>query len=337
MRALVFTGPGHAEVQHVPPPVAADGHVVVEVDRAGVCGTDVELFTGEMSYLRSGVSTYPLRPGHEWAGVVTAVGDGVDDSWLGRRVTGDTMIGCGDCRQCRAGSHHVCQDRHELGVRGGLPGALAEQVAVPARALHHLPASVDGQVGALVEPGGNALRAVRAAALASGDRLLVLGTGTIGLLTAMFARAQGADVHLLGRDPGQLRLAATLGFAGRWTRATLPGALWDAVIDATNAPEMPAMAVNLVEPGRRVVFIGLASTPSVVDSREIAFRDVTAVGILGGSSGLGGAIEAYASGTVNPRPLVAATIGLGEVADALAGARPEGAGPGPKIHVDPRR
>src|SRR5580704_16936668 len=107
MRALVFTGPRRAEVQDVPPPVAAAGQVVVDVDRAGLCGTDVELFTGEMSYLRSAVSAYPLRPGHEWAGVVTAIGDGVADSWLGRRVTGDTMIGCGRCRRCRAGAHHV--------------------------------------------------------------------------------------------------------------------------------------------------------------------------------------------------------------------------------------
>jgi threonine dehydrogenase-like Zn-dependent dehydrogenase len=337
MRALVFTGPGGAEVRDVPPPAAAAGQVVVDVGRAGVCGTDVELFTGEMSYLRSGVSAYPLRPGHEWAGVVTAVGEGVADSWLGRQVTGDTMIGCGRCRRCRAGAHHICADRHELGVRGALPGALAEQIAVPAGSLHRLPDTVDAQVGALVEPGGNALRAVRAAALTSGERLLVLGTGTIGLLAAMFGRAQGAEVHLLGRDPDQLSLAAALGFAGRWTRAALPAARWDAVIDATNAPDLPALAVDLVEPGRRVVFIGLASTPSVVDSREIAFKDVTAVGILGGSAGLAGAIEAYSSAAVDPRPLIATTIGLDEVAAALAGVRPAGAGPGPKIHVDPRR
>jgi 2-desacetyl-2-hydroxyethyl bacteriochlorophyllide A dehydrogenase len=341
MRALVFTGPGQAEVKDVPPPVAADGQVVVDVDRVGICGTDLELFTGEMSYLHSGVTTYPLRPGHEWAGVVTAIGDDVDNSWLGHRVTGDTMIGCGNCRRCRTGFHHVCQGRHELGIRDGLPGALAEQVAVPVRSLQYLPDNVDGQLGALVEPGGNALRAVRAAALASGERLLVFGTGTIGLLAAMLARALGADVHLLGREPDQLNLAATLGFTGRWTRDTLPAGPWDAVIDATNASEMPALAVDLVEPGRRVVFIGLAGTPSLVDSRDIALKDITAVGILGGSDGLAGAIEAYAAAAVDPRPLVAITIGLEDVADALAaalaGARPAGAGPGPKIHVDPGR
>src|SRR5690349_17560651 len=108
MRALVFTGPGTAEVRSVPVPVAGPGQVVVDVERAGVCGTDVELFTGEMSYLHTGRSSYPLRPGHEWAGVVSAVGPDVDPAWLGRRVTGDTMIACGVCRRCRSGRHHVC-------------------------------------------------------------------------------------------------------------------------------------------------------------------------------------------------------------------------------------
>jgi threonine dehydrogenase-like Zn-dependent dehydrogenase len=100
---------------------------------------------------------------------------------------------------------------------------------------------------------------------------------------------------------------------------------------------MPALALERVEPGRRVVYIGLAASPSTVDAREIVFAGVTAVGILGGSSGLAGTIEAYADGSVDPRPLVGATVGLDEVAAALSGQRPAGSGPGPKIHVDPRR
>ena len=119
MRALVLTGPGSAEVQEVPEPVAVPGDVVVEVHRAGVCGTDVELFTGHMQYLHDGVTTYPVRIGHEWMGVVVELGDGVDPSWLGRRVTGDTMLGCGRCRRCLSGYQHVCAFRGELGVRDG--------------------------------------------------------------------------------------------------------------------------------------------------------------------------------------------------------------------------
>lgn len=335
MRALVLTGPRQAEVRQVAEPVAAAGQVVVDVDRVGICGTDVELFTGEMSYLHTGASSYPLRPGHEWCGAVTAVGPGVDPTWLGRRVTGDTMIGCGHCQRCRHGRHHVCADRHELGIRDGLPGALAEQLAVPVRSLHALPDTVDAALGALVEPGGNALRSLRAAALAAGERLLVLGTGTIGLLVAMFARAGDVEVHLMGHDATQLELARTLGFADAWTRPALPSLPWDAVVDTSNDPGLPGLALDLVEPGRTIVYIGLSGTPSTVDSRDLVLKGVTAVGILGASAGLAGAIDAYASGAVDPRPLVGATVGLADAPAVLAGRRPAGAGP--KIHVDPRR
>ncbi|MBG0561465.1 zinc-dependent alcohol dehydrogenase [Actinoplanes aureus] len=334
MRALVFTGPGKAEVLDVPTPVAAAGQVVVDVERAGVCGTDVELFTGEMSYLHSGVSSYPLRPGHEWSGVVTATGPGVDESWIGKRVTGDTMIACGRCRRCLGGRHHVCAEMRELGIRDGLPGALAEQLAFPAAYLYELPDTVDATLGALVEPGGNAQRSVAAAALDPGERLLVLGTGTIGLLVAMIARDRGYEVHLLGQH---LDFARRLGFEQAWSRDDLPVLAWDAVIDATNGPDLPALAVQLVEPGRRVVWIGLSGTPSTVDTRDVVLKDVTVVGILGASAGLADAVRAYASGSVDPRPLVAATVGLDEVAGVLAGNRPGRAAPGPKILVDPRR
>ena len=122
-----------------------------------------------------------------------------------------------------------------------------------------------------------------------------------------------------------------------WPTAELPYLRWDAVIDASNAPTLPALALDLVEPGRRIVYIGLAGVPTPIDTRVLALRDVTAVGILGASSGLAGAIEHYANGTVDPRPLVAATVGLDQVGAVLSGWRPDGAGLGPKIHVDPRR
>jgi threonine dehydrogenase-like Zn-dependent dehydrogenase len=255
VRAFVITAPGQGAVQDVDPPTAQPGEVVVDVRRAGICGTDAELFRGH-----TGLTPYPVRIGHEWMGTVSSVGDGVSRRWIGRRVTGDTMLGCGKCRRCRDGRHHVCGFRAELGIRGARPGALADQVAVPETALYELPGQVSDIQGALVEPGGNALRAVRAAALRPGDRLLV-------------------------------------------------------------------------EPGKRVVYIGLAATPSLVNSRELVLKDVTATGILGASAGLSGAIDTYARGEVDPTPLVAAVVNLEHLAPALAGEFPDGAGPGPKIHV----
>jgi threonine dehydrogenase-like Zn-dependent dehydrogenase len=335
MRAYVLTRPRQGEVQEVPAPAAAPGEIVVDVERVGVCGTDMEFFTGEMAYLHQGHASYPIRLGHEWAGTVGSVGSGVDPAWVGRRVMGDTMLGDGTCRRCRKGYQHVCENRQEVGVRGGRPGALAEQVAVPATSLHALPDSVDSVLGALVEPGGNAFRAAQAAALASGDRALVLGPGTIGLLVAMFARAACAEVYLMGRSEESLAYARSLGFEHAWMQDGLPDQPFDAVIDASNAAHLPALALDLVEPAGRVVYIGLAGSPSHIDTRTLAIKDVTAVGVLSGSPALEATIAAYASGAVNPRPLVAATVGLEQVDAVLAGERPEAASPGPKIHVDP--
>ena len=366
MRAFVITGPGHGAVQDVDPPSPAPGQVVVDVERAGVCGTDMEFFTGHMAYLRTGEARYPVRIGHEWCGVVARSGDEASAAWVGQRVIGDTMLGCGRCRRCLGGRQHLCAERFEIGIRGGWPGALAEQLLVPASALHALPAGIGPVTGALVEPGGNALRAVRAAlagavqagpvqagpvqtgavqtgavqtgAVQTGavQRLLVMGPGTIGLLAAQIARSLGAEVHLLGRDEPSLRFARDLGLGHTWLRDTLPALPFDAVLDASTAAGLPSLAAEIVEPGGRVAYIGLSAEPSPLDTRTLVLKDVTATGVLSASGGLAETISLYASGAVDPRPIVAATVGLADVAEVLAGHRPPDWGGAPKIHVDPR-
>ena len=302
MRAFVITGPGQGAVCDIDPPSPSPGQVVVDVERAGVCGTDMEFFTGHMAYLRTGQAQYPVRIGHEWCGVVTRAGDAATESWVGQRVTGDTMLGCGRCRRCLGGRQHLCAERYEIGVRGGWPGALAEQLLVPASALQPIPAGVGAAIGALVEPGGNALRAVHAALAGGGQRLLVMGPGTIGLLAAQIARSFGAEVHLLGRDERSLQFARELGFGAAWLRDTLPDLPFDAVIDASTAQELPSLAAGIVEPGGRVVYIGLSAEPSVVDTRTLVLKDVTATGVLSASGGLGETTSLYASGAVDPGP-----------------------------------
>ncbi|HEX8508885.1 MAG TPA: alcohol dehydrogenase catalytic domain-containing protein [Propionibacteriaceae bacterium] len=336
MLAFLVTGRGSGSVQEVPAPVAGPGQVVIDVHRVGVCGTDLGLFDADEARLQHARTGYPLRLGHEWVGTVTGYGSGVDPSWLSRRVTGDTMLGCGVCERCRKGQHHVCEDRYEVGVRGGWPGALAERLLMPAVALHALPDSVDDTTGALVEPGANAYRAVSEAAAGAGSRLLVLGPGTIGLLCAQFGRARGAEVHVLGPTGSSLDLARRLGIAGAWTADNLPSLAWDAVIDATNGDQMPSFAAEVVEPAGRIVYIGISAGPSLVDSRTLVRKGVTAVGVLGGSSALAPTIDAFASGAVDPSPLVKETVGLDVVSEVLSGRRwPTEGGP-PKTHVDPQ-
>lgn len=339
MRALVVTGPRRAEVQDVADPVAGTGELLVEVERVGICGTDIELYTAEMSYIDQGFTTFPLRLGHEWTGRVVATGSSDDEWWIGKRVTGDTMLGCGHCEYCAAGHHHVCPDRFEVGIRDGWAGALAEKMLVPARFAYAIPENVSVAAAALVEPGGNSLRAVRAAAIEPGHRVLVLGSGTIGLLAAQFALAESADVHVGGVRESSLELARSLGVQHTWQLDELADGHeneFDAVIECTSLDTMPALAVKLTKPAGRVVYIGLSSSPSRVDSRDLALKDITAVGILSASPGLAGAIESFASGAVVPDSIVSEVVRLEDVPARLEGKRGTDAKPGPKVHVDPR-
>ena len=136
---------------------------------------------------------YPLRIGHEWCGTVRAVGDGVDEAWVGRRVTGDTMLGCGRCRRCRRGRQHLCADRYEVGIRQRVAGRAGRAARGPGeRRCTPLPDAVDDAAGRAGRAGRQRAGAPsRRPASRPGERLLVLGAGTIGLLVALMARARG--------------------------------------------------------------------------------------------------------------------------------------------------
>jgi threonine dehydrogenase-like Zn-dependent dehydrogenase len=165
--------------------------------------------------------------------------------------------------------------------------------------------------------------------------VLVCGPGTIGLLTTAFATAMGAEVHIWALDRGREELAASFGAAGYWTADDPPPVTYDAVVDCTDDQQMPAAALARAEPAGRVVYIGIAGVPSLIDSRDVILGDLTVVGILGASAGLAPAIKYYADGRVDPSRIVEVTVGLDEAAEALAGK--VSTGTGTKIHIDPGR
>lgn len=335
MRAVVIDGPHEASVREVSDPVAGPSDVIVEVHRVGLCGTDVAFFTGAMPFLHDGRAWYPMRIGHEWMGVVVDVGTEVGAELLGQRVTGDTMLGCQSCTRCSTGSQHTCTERFEVGVLGGFDGALAERIAVPASSLFLLPSNVDDTSGAMVEPSGNAFRAVAASRVEAGDDLLIIGPGTLGLVAAMAAHARGVNVHLVGRSERGVAFAQSLGIGTVSTWQGIPHHAYRAVINASTTDVMND-ALEWVEPAGTIVCVGLSHEPSMLDTRHLVFNDLTVVGILSGSPGMQATIDAFASGSVDPRPLVAGTVGLESAVDILAGVRPEGSGDGPKFHIDPR-
>jgi len=337
VKAFVVTAPNTGHMEEVANPIAKAGEVVVKIARVGICGTDVEFFNGSMPYLHDGQASYPIRLGHEFTGTVISAGPGVDASWIGKRVIGDVMMGCGKCSRCLDNRQHTCQDRYEIGIRNGFHGALAEEMSIETRFLYQLPEVITEELGALVEPGANAWRVADAAQAKPGKRILIWGTGTIGLMSAQFCIAMGAEVHMIGIDPKTFPLALEVGAKSANTEVQPIDGGYHVVIDCTFDPAIPAKALEVVEPGGRIVLIGVDSNPAPIDSRKLVFRDITVVGILSASPGLQQSIDYMAAGKVHLEKLVGATIGLSEVLDAFNGKRPATAGPGPKILVDPSR
>ena len=211
-----------------------------------------------MAYFATGRSTFPLRPGHEWAGAVVAVGDGVDEAWVGRRVTGDTMLASGRCDRCTSGRRHVCRHLAEVGISLGVDGALAERLVVPADSLHGLPEAVDAVAGALVEPGATpgARRARHSPARASGSSSG--GPGRSGCSRSPSRPPSGRRGPRRLAPPERSDLPQRLGATDVWRPTELPDLPFHAIIDATDDATVPAAAVERVEPGGRVVGIGLA-------------------------------------------------------------------------------
>ena len=335
MRAFVITEPHSGSVVQVSEPIIGEHDLLVEIERVGICGTDVEFFNGDMAYLQSGHAKYPLQLGHEWCGRVIDVGSQVDEKWRGKFITGDTMLGCQRCDRCTSGYQYLCHDRDEVGIRNGYPGALAERLVIPEFAAHVLPDDLDPALGAMVEPTGNALRSVDATGLSQGERLYIFGPGTIGLLCALIAQSRGIEVHLIGIEDRSLEFARQFGFAGVHHINSIPQLPVHGIIDATYNNAVPALALDLLEPGRTVVFIGIAGTPSMIDSRVLVLKDLKAIGILSASPGVAGAIALLSSGAIDPRALIASVVSLEESAEVLAGKRPGAVGDGPKIHIKP--
>ena len=250
------------------------------------------------------------------------------------------MLGCGRCEYCRAGNHHVCPNRDEVGIRDDWAGALAEKVLIPTRFAYEIPEHVSVTAAALVEPGGNSLRAVRAAKIEPGHKVLVLGSGTIGLLAAQFALADGAEVHVGGEREGSLELARSLGVHAHLAARRARGLGVRSVRRGHRRHQRrhDARAVGAARRSRPAASStsGCRRPRASSTRRDIVFKDITAVGILSASPGLAGAIEAFASGAVVPDAIVSEVIALDEVPSRLEGQRGPDAGPGPKVHVDPR-
>lgn len=211
MQALVKGGPGQVgtSLQEVPVPTPGRGQIRLRVTGTGICGTDLHIMDDEF------LSVPPVVMGHEVTGVVDAVGEDVGDGVVGRRVSLETYyVTCGSWSYCRSGSPNLCGSRRSIGSH--VDGGFAQHIVVPVHNAHDVAPSAGDAAGALYEPLACVAHALCDPAVASpGDRALVVGPGTMGLLAAQVLRAQGAVVTVVGAARDELRLAAadSLGLA----------------------------------------------------------------------------------------------------------------------------
>jgi len=303
MRALVLDRELKLRADY-PDPVPKPGESVVRVRMAGICGTDLELARGYMSY--RGV------PGHEFVGVVAHTDT---PALAGRRVVGEINAACGRCGFCRAGLGRHCTDRTVLGILGR-DGAFADYLRLPDENLIPLPDSISDELGVFVEPIAAVYEIFEQTLLGRDERILVLGDGRLGALTALVLRAENYAPLIAGRHRDKLDRLAALGLQGRLEKDLKPG--FDVVVDCTGNSEGLNRALDLVRPRGKLI---LKSTAAAGATLNLAFAVINEITIIGSRCGrFAPAIAALAAGKIDPRPLISEVYPLDDAIEAFAAA-----------------
>jgi (R,R)-butanediol dehydrogenase / meso-butanediol dehydrogenase / diacetyl reductase len=264
-------------------PEPGPGQVRVEVACCGICGSDL--------HFREVPELFPAGtvPGHEFAGRVAALGEGVEGWSIGDRVTVLPFAQCGECEYCRAGHEQVCPNAvpNGVGLGTGRPGGYADQLVVDARMLFALPDAVDDRAGALVEPLAVAIRAVAKADVEPRDRVVVLGTGPIGLLTGVVLRERGFErFAVVSRNSARGERSAALGLptlaleVGEEGILDALGGPPAAVFECAGTPAAARLAVELAPPLGRVILVGVALEPLDLAAPQVVLKEVEIRGAI---------------------------------------------------------
>jgi L-iditol 2-dehydrogenase len=301
------------EIRDMPEPNPGPGQVKIEVKAAGICGSDLHIFHDDIDGIPINP---PMIAGHEFCGVVAAVGDGVTKWKVGDRVTSETAFSfCGDCLHCRTGFYNLCNNRRTLGY--WYNGAFARYTVVPQERIHRLPEHVDFLSGALCEPLACVTHAVmELTKIEAGDVVLVSGPGAIGLLALQVAKASGATVLVSGTgvDTKRLELAKELGadrtvditkediFAVMKEMTAKTGA--DVVLECSGSPRAVDTALLLTRKAGQYTQIGLFGKPLEVDFEKICYRELKVTGSLGSTwTSWEKGIQLLSEGKVNTKVL----------------------------------
>lgn len=330
MRLATWRGGSRFTVDEAPEPVAGPGEVIVAVEAAGICGTDIHATQGLFPWQP------PLVMGHEYSGVVRAVGRGVSQKLIGRAVACEPSQGCGKCPACAAGRISQCPRARRI-------GGFAERVALPASCVHALPRGLDPVTAALAEPAACCLAGLEMYAMPRNATVVVMGGGIMGLLTMAIAKRRGAK-RLILSDPLEERraIARRLGATvlvdptreslGERVATLTRGVGADVVCEAVGKPELVGEALTLVKATGVVQLVGVnpkgARLP--IDLYDVHYRELRIHGAYGRGTAFRRALAMLPA--LNVGRLITARFPLARVEEAFAHAS---AGRGAKTIITP--
>jgi len=333
MKAAIYPGGGKPLViETLPDPEPGPGEMVIKVHRCGICGTDLHMTSGHQWDFPAG-----CVPGHEYAGEIVAIGAGVDGYAMGDRITALPSTGCGDCEACRRGNLVLC--RNAPGVMGGF----ADYMRVPARVAVKLPGTLSLADGALIEPLAVALHGVRMARIKPGDRVLVLGAGSVALCAMYWARRLGAGrIAATSRSTRRADMAREMGadafvLHGDDDVAEVTEALGgapDIVFECVGVPGFLMKGIQHVAAFGQIISLGFCTEPEQILPAMAAYKAATLHFPVGYSlDDFDYVAREMDKGHVDPKILISAVAPLGELPGMLEQLRR--ANTETKVHIAP--
>ena len=326
MKALFLEDVGKLALRDIERPVPKADELLIRIEACGICGTDRHLFLGEFP------SKPPVTPGHEFVGVIEAVGRDVTDFEPGMRVTGDPNIACGHCAECQRGRVNLCANLQAIGIHRN--GGFADYAVLPHKQAHLLPSSLNPLHGAFCEPLACCLHGVDLAKLKAGSSAIVIGGGVIGLLVVQLARLAGAtNVVLITRNAEKRQLAEKLGATATLDPSSggdvveqvtgssglLPGGA-DVVFECAGLRQTVEEAPFLARRGGMAIILGVLpqGEKAEIEPFDLLFREVALVTSFLNPFTHRRAAELIASGMIVVEPLISRTIGLEEAVGVIS-------------------
>lgn len=321
MKSVQVTTPGQIAVVDLPTPEPKAGEALLRVRYAGICGSDLQTFKGTQPF-----ASYPRVPGHEWSAEVVEINGDAPHLEVGMTVTGNPYFNCGSCYSCRRGLVNCCQSNETMGVHRD--GAFAEFIVMPIERLYPA-AGLDPQLVAMVEPFSIGWHAMTRAGVEQGQKVLVLGAGAIGMLTAVSAMAKGAEVHIADIVDSRLEIARGMGLASATNLTTTSidelkqlatgGDGFDVVGEATGLPVSFLNAIEASAFGGTIALIGNGTREVTFNQSTLIKKELNVVGSRNSLNAFEPLIELIASGAVDITPIRTSVRPFAETVDAMQG------------------